>query len=85
MVAQASGMDWWWNKGMPQGVHQGNGGESSYITIVPGIGPLGHAGGSLRLNIDNTQNHNTVNLPTKIQNLDRFWKLVFATWKNVTI
>jgi inosine-uridine nucleoside N-ribohydrolase len=37
------------------------------------------------LNIDNTQNHNIVNLPTKIQNLDRFWKLVFATWKNVTI
>jgi inosine-uridine nucleoside N-ribohydrolase len=37
------------------------------------------------LKIDNTQNHNSVNLPTKIQDLDRFWTLVFDIWKNVTI
>jgi purine nucleosidase len=28
---------------------------------------------------------NCVNVPTKIQDLDRFWQLVFDSWKNVTL
>ncbi len=37
------------------------------------------------LTIDNSQAGNSVNLPTKIQDIEGFWQLVFAAWKNVKI
>ncbi len=37
------------------------------------------------LNIANGQHQNCVNVPTKIQDLDHFWQLVFDSWKNVTL
>jgi inosine-uridine nucleoside N-ribohydrolase len=37
------------------------------------------------LKIDNSQTKNSVNLPTKIQDLEVFWKFVFDAWKNVKI
>ena len=37
------------------------------------------------LKIDTTQARKTVNLPTKIQDIEGFWKQVFDAWKNVKI
>lgn len=39
--------------------------------------------GFLRVNPDSEVN--VVNLPTKIQDIDRFWHLVFSSWQNVTL
>ena len=37
------------------------------------------------LRVDPASGANIVNLPTKIQDLDRFWNLVFSSWQNVTL
>ena len=37
------------------------------------------------LKIDTTQPRKTVNLPTKIQDIEGFWKQVFDAWENVKI
>ncbi len=37
------------------------------------------------LKIDTTQSKHEVNLPTKILDIEGFWKLVFDTWKNIRI
>ncbi|MBA7668480.1 hypothetical protein ES703_76592 [subsurface metagenome] len=55
VITKTTGVDWWRNKGMPQGIHQDYRGESSYIPVVPGIRSLGHRGAACRLYIDDTQ------------------------------
>lgn len=37
------------------------------------------------LRVDPGSDMNVVNLPTKIQDLDRFWNLVFCSWRNATL
>ncbi len=37
------------------------------------------------LKIDMTQSTSNVNLPTKILDLERFWRLMFDSWKNVSV
>ena len=37
------------------------------------------------LKIDAQQNHNVVNIPKKIQDIPRFWQIVFDSWGNVEI
>lgn len=37
------------------------------------------------LKIDTSQTQNSVNLPSKIQDLEEFWNVVFDSWKNVKI
>jgi purine nucleosidase len=37
------------------------------------------------LKIDTSQTTNMINLPTRIQDIDRFWNVIFEAWRNVSI
>ena len=55
VVAESPGVDWGWDEGMPQGVHQGDRCHASDVAVVPGIGALGDRGAGLGLNVDDLQ------------------------------
>jgi hypothetical protein len=53
MIAQSTGVDWWWHKAMPQGIHLDQGSHPDHITKIIGIKPFGHAGAALWLTANN--------------------------------
>ncbi|MBA7704611.1 hypothetical protein ES703_113428 [subsurface metagenome] len=55
MIAQASGMNWGWDKAVAQGMHLNHWGHPDCITKIIGIYSPGHARAAFRLNTDDTQ------------------------------
>src|SRR4030042_1686845 len=55
MVAKPAGMDRGWYESMPQSIHFYYWCHPSYISVVPGVWPLSHAGASCRLDIDDAE------------------------------